>query len=109
MSMISPEELCPCESGKLYKDCHFSHIKIKTPPTITEEIRLNLVPEPDPNSSSKAVFVFKGEGTVVFQGFFTNTALCCGQCGSHLVAGMGLDTVQNIIFRCNNCGSFNET
>ena len=86
MAKINPEELCPCESGLLFKECHGPKVKVLQTPEITQKISLNVIPEPDPNT--RAVFIYNGDGTVIFTGYDVGLALICGQCESHLVEGV---------------------
>jgi len=106
MAKIDPNELCPCESGLLFKDCHQLKIKQPVKPDITKTIKLKVIPEPDPNT--RAVFIYDGEGTIMFQGYVTGVALVCGNCSSPLVAGMNQEQIKNIVLKCKNCGKFNE-
>ncbi|WP_419206668.1 SEC-C metal-binding domain-containing protein [Photobacterium leiognathi] len=106
MAKINPDELCPCESGLLFKNCH--QLKIKTPiqPAITHKIKLKIIPEPDPNTRS--VFIYNGEGTTVFRGYETGIEMNCGHCSSPLISGLNSNSVSNIVIRCKACGKFNE-
>lgn len=106
MANIDPIEPCPCGSGMLFKDCHGPKVKTPVTPNITQEDVLSVIPEPDPNT--RAVFVYSGEGTIIFRGFEVGLALCCGQCKSHLVVGMKRKQIQNIVLRCKGCGAYNE-
>jgi len=107
MAKIDPNELCPCESGLLFKECHELKIKKQVKPEIKQKVSLKVIPEPDPNT--RAVFILNNdEGTIVFQGFETQIALVCGNCSSPLVAGMNLEQIKNIVIKCNNCNRFNE-
>lgn len=106
MANIDPNELCPCGSGLIFKECH--ELKIKKPkvPDILEVISLGVIPEPAPNT--RALFIKTGEGSVVFIGYDVGLALACGTCQSHLVVGIPRAKIHNIVIQCNNCGSFNE-
>ena len=106
MAKIDPEEKCPCESGLLFKECHGPRVKKPKVPEITEQIALNVIPEPDPNTRS--VFIYDGEGTTVFTGYEVGVALICGQCKSNLVVGMRRKNIRNVVIRCKGCGAFNE-
>lgn len=106
MAKIDPDELCPCGSRKLFKDCHGPKVKEPVTPEITQEIRLKLIPEPDPNTRS--VFIYDGEGSVAFRGTDIGLALCCGQCGSHLTEGIRRENIRNVVLKCNKCGKYNE-
>ena len=107
MAKIAPNEGCPCGSGQLFKDCHGPKVRTSTTPTITDEIELKVIPEPDPGTAS--VFLCTGEGTVVIRGTECGTAMVCGQCKSHLTVGIPRTSITGIVLRCNNCGSFNLT
>jgi len=106
MAKIDPNESCPCGSGKLFKECHGPRVITPMTPEITQEVKLKVIPEPDPNSRS--VFVYDGEGTIAFRGFDVGLALCCGQCNSHLIVGIKRENIQNIVLRCKKCGAYNE-
>lgn len=106
MAKIDPYEQCPCGSGKLFKECHGPKVKQQVTPEITQEIKLKVIPEPDPDTRS--VFIYNGEGTIAFRGFDVGLALTCGQCNSHLVVGIPRENVRNIVLKCNSCGAFNE-
>jgi len=107
MAKISPEEPCPCNSGLLYKECHEPKVKKPKVPEIIKTDFLKLIPEPDPNT--RAVFIYSGEGTIVFTGYEVGLALACGGCKSHLVVGIPRENMKNIVIRCKNCGFYNET
>jgi hypothetical protein len=107
MAKIDPNEDCPCGSGQLFKDCHGPKVKKTTTPTITKEVKLQVIPEPDPETAS--VFHQAGEGTIFFRGTECGTAMVCGKCGSHLAVGMPRSNITGIVLRCNNCGSYNLT
>jgi len=107
MAKIDPEEQCPCGSGKLFKECHGPKVKKPVTPEITKELKLKVIPEPDPNTRS--VFIYSGEGSIVFRGFEVGLALTCGQCSSHLVVGMPRENIRALVIKCNSCGAFNET
>lgn len=106
MAKIDPNEPCPCESGLLFKDCHEPKIKKPEIPTITEKIMLKVIPEPDPDTRS--VFIYKGEGTIVFTGYQVGLALLCGNCKSQLVVGIPRDVIHNVVIRCQGCDAYNE-
>jgi len=106
MAKIDPDEQCPCGSGKLFKECHGPKVKKQVTPDITKELKLKVIPEPDPDTRS--VFIYNGEGTIAFRGFEVGLALTCGQCNSHLVVGVRRENIKNIVIKCNNCGAFNE-
>ena len=107
MARIDPDEPCPCGSRKLFKNCHGPSVRTNTPPEILQRIALPVIAEPDPNT--RTVFEKTGEGTILFQGFETSTALVCGTCAAVLVAGLHRDQLTRLVLRCKLCGSFNET
>lgn len=69
-------------------------------------LRMMVIPEPEPNTRS--VLIFTGEGTVVMKGS-GNVIMECGNCGVPLIDGVAVGNIQNLVFRCPNCGEFNET
>lgn len=107
MAKIDPKEPCPCESGKLFGECHGTRVVESRPTTITQRVSLRVIPEPDPQT--RAVFIRSGDGTVIFQGQETQTSQDCGACGSPLIVGLRSGQVQGVVLRCNNCGAFNDT
>lgn len=106
MAKIDPNELCPCQSGLLFKNCHGLKVKQPKTPAITQTIELQIIPEPDPNT--RTVFIYKGEGTTCFSGYEVGVELVCGSCKSQLVVGIPRANIKNIVIRCKNCGSYNE-
>ena len=108
MTKIDPNEPCPCGSGKTYAECHASRAISQKQPAVSQVVRLRVIPEPDPNT--RAVFARTGEGTVIFRGFETGIAQCCGTCGAQLIVGLRLGQVgKGGVLRCSACGTFNET
>ncbi|MEX6062092.1 SEC-C metal-binding domain-containing protein [Providencia hangzhouensis] len=107
MAKIEPSELCPCESGLIFKDCHGLKVKRPKRTKIEQTVTLKVIPEPDPETRS--IFEYTGEGTVLFQGGANDIALVCGFCQSHLVEGVPRENIQNIVIICKKCGSYNET
>jgi uncharacterized Zn finger protein len=69
-------------------------------------IRLMVIPEPE--QGTRSVLVYTGEGTVVMRGP-GNVVMECGNCGVPLLEGVKVAQIQNLVFRCPSCGSFNET
>jgi hypothetical protein len=107
VAKIAPDETCPCGSGLAYRVCHGPKVRKQEPPEIKQRIRLQVIPEPDPNS--RTVFEKTGDGTVLFQGFATNIALACGSCGAPLAAGIEPNQIKGIVLRCKQCSAFNDT
>lgn len=85
MAKIDPNELCPCESGLLFKECHEPKIKRPKIPEIKEAITLEVIPEPDPDT--RTVFIYQGEGTVAITGYEVGLALLCGGANLNLLLG----------------------
>lgn len=106
MAKIDPNEKCPCGSNLLFGECHGPKVRLCVTPEITEKIFLKVIPEPDPDS--RAVFDYRGEGTIIFRGFDTGLAFCCGKCHSHLAVGIQRGSIKNIVLKCKNCGVYNE-
>lgn len=107
MAKITQDELCPCGSGSLFRNCHGPKVRTWTPPEIKQRIVLTVIAEPDPNT--RTVFEKANEGTIYWQGSATNIGLVCGTCAAVLVAGMRREQIVNIVLRCKQCGAFNET
>jgi hypothetical protein len=109
MAKINPEELCPCGSGLLFKNCHGPRVKKPEVPVITQRMSLKVIPEPDHNT--RAVFMLNndGDGTIIFAGYDVGLALTCGSCASELVVGMKRESITGIVIQCKKCGSFNDT
>lgn len=71
-------------------------------------IRLIVIPEPEPGTRS--VIEMQGKGTVIMNaGDAPGTTMVCGNCGAPLVKGIRINQLQQIVLRCNGCGSYNET
>lgn len=107
MAKIDPDELCPCGSGKVYRDCHLPSVNENRSPAITDHLRLVVIPEPDPGM--RPVFIFSGKGTVIMRGTETGLSMDCGRCGAPLVTGVRRTQFQGVVFKCNSCGAFNDT
>lgn len=80
--------------------------KRKGPTPKKRRIRLAVIPEPEPNTRS--VLIYTGEGTVVMRGP-GNVTMECGNCGAPIIVGVKTSQLQNLVFKCPNCGAFNET
>lgn len=106
MAKIDPNELCPCQSKFLFKDCHGLKIRQPKIPEITQSVELKIIPEPDPDT--RTLFIYEGEGTVCFSGYEIGLALICGNCKSQLVVGIPKANIENIVIRCKKCGKYNE-
>jgi hypothetical protein len=70
-------------------------------------IKLKVIPEPQPYSRS--VLIMDGTETLFFKGYTSNLKFICGNCGAVLMEGIEKNQVKNIVLKCNNCNSFNET
>jgi len=106
MAKIDPNEQCPCGSGNKFKECHGPKVKKPVTPDIKKELKLKVIPEPDPNTRS--VFIYNGEGSTAFRGVEVGLALTCGKCNSYLVVGIPRESIKDIVIKCNGCGAFNE-
>lgn len=106
MAKIEQNELCPCKSGLLFKECHGPKVKKPKTPDIIQTITLEVIPEPAPDS--RTLFINTGEGSVTFRGYEVGLALTCGSCHAHLVVGIPRNNIRDIVIKCNVCGSFNE-
>jgi len=69
-------------------------------------VRMVVIPQPAPNTRS--VLLYTGPGTVAMRGQ-GNVTMICGNCGKPLLENIKTSQVRNLVFRCNNCGMFNET
>ncbi len=107
MVAISPDEPCPCESGKLFRDCHGPSVIRPAPKPTTEHVTLTPIPRPPHNT--RTVFEYTGAGTTVMQGFQTGISFDCGNCGAPLLHGMAVGQVKGIVIRCHGCGTYNDT
>lgn len=73
------------------------------------ETHLRLAVIPEPEEGTRTVLAYQGEGTIAIQGSTKpNLVMDCGACGVPLVAGVGVNQIINIVFRCKGCGAFNE-
>lgn len=77
-------------------------MEINEPPTIL----LGAIPEPEPET--RTVLILNGPGTIIMKGP-GDLLMLCGSCETPLVVGMSVSQVQNLVFKCNACSSFNET
>jgi predicted RNA-binding Zn-ribbon protein involved in translation (DUF1610 family) len=80
--------------------------KRKGPTPKKRHLRLAVIDEPEPGT--RAVINFVGEGTVVMRGA-GNVVMECGACGVPLIVGVKTAQIQNVVFKCPNCGAYNET
>lgn len=78
----------------------------KGPTPKKRKVRLNVIPEPEPNTRS--VLIYTGEGTVVMRGPGKVT-MECGNCGVPLIVGVNVAQIRGVVFRCPSCGQFNES
>ena len=66
------------------------------------DIKLTIIPEPVLGTASvlapTKLPAIKGDGP---------DNLLCGSCGSTLCENIGRDQIQNMVFKCPNCGLFN--
>jgi len=69
-----------------------------------KRIRLNVIPEPQPNTRTILAPqngpAIRGGGEIDF---------ICGNCESLLAEGISEDQIRNIVFKCSNCGQYNES
>jgi hypothetical protein len=71
-------------------------------------IALRVISEPEANT--RAVIHHVGPGTVVMRGAGQSTLVMeCGNCGVPIIEGVHMNQVRGIVFRCKNCGEYNET
>src|SRR3954453_8360661 len=84
-----------CDLPEVVVEC-FLQTEVKMP-----QIDMVLIPEPEPDT--RAVFVFdptmtgplmRGNGSVTFR---------CGRCKRVLLENVGLEQIQNIVFKCPKC------
>jgi hypothetical protein len=71
-------------------------------------IRLHVIPEPAEGTRSVMI---KTEGdSLVFQGSEAPAVvMVCGDCGAHLIKGVPVSRISNLVLKCRGCGAFNET
>ena len=109
MRSIGLDELCPCGSGRHYRDCHAERRIAERKRLAERAIPLVVIPEPDPGT--RAVFE-KTDGandSVMFQGDANADMYTCGSCAEPLVLGVDLARLQGLVIKCGGCGAFNET
>lgn len=109
MREIRPEEACPCRSGATYGECHMNRRITARPAAITRRLRLRVIPEPDPDTRSVFMKPDGAPGSVFFAGGETTDAFMCGHCDAPLIIGLPLAPFQNLVLRCSQCGTHNET
>jgi len=51
---------------------------------------------------------YSGEGTVAMRGS-ANLVFVCGGCRAPIIDGVLTNQLHNLVFRCNGCGTYNET
>lgn len=61
-----------------------------------------------PAEGTRSVINVQGEGTVAMRGE-GRMVWVCGGCREPILDGMEPGQVQNLVFRCNSCGAYNET
>jgi hypothetical protein len=104
---IDPDEPCPCGSGKPYRNCHQA-AQQQTAPEVSEHRPLTEIPEPDPGT--RTVFEWGGDREGLFLvGSESSISYDCASCNAPLYVGLAPGAVQNIVFRCPRCGTFNES
>jgi hypothetical protein len=94
------------ESGRTYRTMTGAKKRARKRRTI----RLVVIPEPE--KGTRSVLIFNGEGTLAMRLAGTSgppVTMVCGNCSAPLTEGITVDQVQNLVFRCNRCGAFNET
>jgi hypothetical protein len=101
---IADNELCPCESGRTYANCHKKQPSERAGPLV--HVKLAVIPEPDPGS--RTVFDCEGPTTVFFKGYGPHS-LDCGDCGEPLAVGVARDQFSGLVLQCCTCGSYNDT
>lgn len=79
----------------------------KGPTPKRPRIRLTVIPEEQ--AVGRSVIAYQGEGTVAMKGQFTRLIMECGACGAPIVEGVMLEQLENLVFRCNGCGAYNQT
>jgi transcription elongation factor Elf1 len=78
---------------------------------MVKSIKLRVIPEPAPKT--RTVFQMNDpEGkettkTILFKGH-ENTNFICGNCESILAKKVSIDTIKNLVLKCNKCGSYND-
>lgn len=108
MAKIQDDEPCPCGSGKTFGECHGKKLRERAALEITGHISLKVIPEPDPNS--RTIFEKMPEtGTIFLQGYESKEAMECGSCGAPLAVGISREAATSIVFKCAQCGAFNDT
>lgn len=69
--------------------------------------KLRVIPEPE--SDTRSVLVYEGEGTVVMRGEETGFVHACGGCDAPLIVDVRPGQIVNLVFRCSACGAYNES
>lgn len=67
--------------------------------------RMHVIAEPAPNT--RIVMVFNGTGVHVRDGGGDRT-YACGKCDKTILQEVERMQVQNMVWKCNRCGAFNE-
>lgn len=107
MAKIRLDELCPCGSGKLYRDCHISMLTQNKSVIIDRSVTLKVIPEPAPNT--RTIRGCTDTSSTVIYSSSGNIDLLCGNCKSILFHGASENQISRIVLLCNGCNSYNDT
>ena len=83
--------------------------KRKGPTPKKFHIKLKMIPEPEPDTRAVMIMIDPDQTVVMRGDAAPNVVMDCGQCGTRLTEGIGSMQVQNMVFKYNGCGAFNET
>jgi hypothetical protein len=106
MAKIELEEMCPCSSGKLYRDCHLA-VRRDQQPGVKVKKRYSLTVIDPPEPGSRTVFEMT-QPTVAFSGAEVGIAFMCGYCSFDLIVGVPASSIANVVIRCGKCKRYNE-
>jgi hypothetical protein len=71
-------------------------------------LRLHVIPEPD-EDDARPVFVRKANSTGPAATDGKQMSLLCGGCDAVLISGVKPEMLANVILKCPQCGSLNES
>jgi hypothetical protein len=63
---------------------------------------------PEPARGTRAVFSGRGAGTIAFHGEEEALSFLCGKCSSTLAKNVKGGQLNNLVLKCNQCGTYNE-
>ncbi len=82
-------------------------VDVTIPRAVRTRVPLKIIPKPE--SDARSIIYNDGPGTIFIRGEKQGVSYDCGNCGSPLLIDVEEWQVKNIVFRCSNCGAYNES